>query len=376
MGSEKSRVPQQLSLFGGEAFADVVTSDDRVQPAVHSERQRHLAASLPSLIHLGTSSWSFPGWTGLVYANRPPKKSAARGRGGRGRGDDLLGHDDAHAPEATWETERRLAQHGLAAYAAHPLFRTVSLDRTFYSPLTQDAFAAYAREVPDGFRFVVKAPQAFTDAVLRRSRSGEPARANPSFLDAAAAADVFVRPAVAGLGTKGGPLVFQFPPLGAKLLADLPSLVARIVAFFAALPRGPLYAAEVRDADLACEAFGEALRDVGAVPCLAVHARMPAVEEQARAYGLTSDNCQLPLVARWNLHAGLVYQEAKDLYAPFNRLVDEDLATRQALTRLAVAAAAHQRPVYITINNKAEGSAPLSVEALAHTLADQLSSKG
>jgi uncharacterized protein YecE (DUF72 family) len=367
----KGRGPQQLSLFGDAFSAESTAASERVLPVEPTAQQQHLAARLPSSIHLGTSSWSFPGWTGLVYAPRPPQATAARGRGGRGRAAPAPSEDGGRDPEATWETERRLAQQGLSAYAAHPLFRTVSLDRTFYSPLTVDAFADYAREVPDGFRFVVKAPQAFTDAVLRRSRSGEPARANPSFLDAAAATDVFVRPAVAGLGTKAGPLVFQFPPLGAKLLGDLPRLIARIAAFLAALPRGPLYTVEVRDADLVCAAFGQALRDVGAVPCLAVHARMPPVDEQAKAMGLTSDDCQLPLVARWNLHAGFAYQEAKDLYAPFNRLVDEDLATRQALTRLAVAAAAQLRPVYITINNKAEGSAPLSVEALAHNITSE-----
>lgn len=367
MATHKPRSPQQLSLFGEEFAADPIAANDRVQPAAPSQHHTQLAAQLPKSIHLGTSSWSFPGWTGLVYAPRPPKKAASRGRGGRGRGADSHAESEGDSQEATWETERRLAQQGLAAYAAHPLFRTVSLDRTFYSPLTVEAFADYARQVPDGFRFVVKAPQAFTDAVLRRNRSGEPARANPSFLDAAAATDVFVRPAVAGLGTKAGPLVFQFPPLGTQLLADLPRLIARIAAFVAALPRGPLYAVEVRDAPLVCEAFGEALRNAGAVPCLAVHARMPPVEEQAHAFGLTANNCQLPLLARWNLHAGFAYQEAKDLYAPFNRLVDEDIPTRQALSTIA-AAVARCRDVFITINNKAEGSAPLSVEALAHQL--------
>ncbi len=367
MAIHKPRGPQQLSLFGEEFAADPVAANDRVQPAEPSEHHTQLAARLPTSIHLGTSSWSFPGWTGIVYAPRPPKTRSARGRGGRGRGADFHADSEDLSHEDTWETERRLAQQGLSAYASHPLFRTVSLDRTFYSPLTVDAFADYARQVPEGFRFVVKAPQAFTDAVLRRNRSGEPERANPSFLDAAAATDVFVRPAVAGLSTKAGPLVFQFPPLGAKLLADLPRLIARVAAFIAALPRGPLYAVEVRDAQLVCDAFGDAVCSAGAVPCLAVHARMPPVDEQAHAFGLTATNCQLPLVARWNLHAGLVYQEAKDLYAPFNRLVEEDLPTRHALSTIA-AAVAKTRDVFITINNKAEGSAPLSVEALANQL--------
>ena len=315
---------QQLPLF-----PDL----DAVDPAAVNDHVRILSARLPLRIHLGTSSWSFPGWTGLVYAPRDGKPA----------------------------TEQTLARHGLAAYAAHPLLRTVSLDRTFYAPLTASEFAAYAAQVPDLFRFVVKAPAAFTDPTIRKSGSGEPARDNPSFLHGAAAAATFVRPCLAGLGAKAGPLVFQFPPLGRRLLADLPRLAARIAAFMTVLPSGPLYAVEVRDPQLVSQQFAAALRDAGAAPCLAVHARMPPVAEQAAAFGLAATDCPLPLVARWNLHAGRGYEEAKADYFPFNRLVDEDPASREALAALARQAAATGRDAFITINNKAEGSAPLSV---------------
>jgi uncharacterized protein YecE (DUF72 family) len=295
-----------------------------------------LAAALPARIRLGTSSWSFPGWTGLVYAAGNGKPA----------------------------TEQMLARRGLSAYARHPLFHTVSLDRTFYAPLTTAEFAHYAAQVPDDFRFVVKAPAAITDPVVRKAGSGEAARDNPTFLDAAAAASAFVRPAVAGLGPKVGPLVFQFPPLGRRMLADVPRLSARIAAFMTMLPRGPLYAVEVRDPDLVTSAFAAALADSGAVPCLAVHARMPSVDLQARAFDADTSAAG-PLVVRWNLHAGRSYDDAKADYSPFNRIVEEDLPSRTALARLARTAAAAGRDVYVTINNKAEGSAPLSVEHLA-----------
>ena len=62
------------------------------------------APVLPTDIKLGTSSWFFPGWRGLVY-------------------------DGVHPQVA-------LSRKGLAAYAEIPLLRTVSLDRTFYASLT------------------------------------------------------------------------------------------------------------------------------------------------------------------------------------------------------------------------------------------------
>jgi uncharacterized protein YecE (DUF72 family) len=323
--------PSQLPLF-----ADA----DGVDPAPVPDAVRRLGEALPDRIHLGTSSWSFPGWTGLVYAagnGKPP-------------------------------SEQLLARHGLAAYAKHPLFRTVSLDRTFYAPLGQAEFARYAAQVPDGFRFVVKAPAAITDPVVRKPGSGEAARDNPTFLDAAAAVTAFVQPSVSGLGAKAGPLVFQFPPLGRRLLADPLRLAARIAAFMTVLPRGPLYAVEVRDPELVTAAFSAALADSGAVPCLAVHARMPPAAEQALVFGIDAAACRMPLVVRWNLHAGGDYEGAKADYFPFNRLVEEDAASRHALARLALATAAADRDVFITVNNKAEGSAPLSVLGLAEAI--------
>ena len=317
-------------------FADAVAID----PAMVDQAVTTLGTTLPPQIHLGTSSWSFPGWTGLVYAAQNGKPA----------------------------NEQTLARHGLPAYAAHPLFRTVSLDRTFYAPLSHDEFAHYAAQVPAHFRFVVKAPAAITDPVVRKPGSGEAARDNPLFLDATAAATTFIRPAVDGLGSKAGPLVFQFPPLGRRLLSDVPKLAARIAAFMAVLPRGPLYAVEVRDPQFVCEGFARALEDAGAVPCLAVHARMPPVDEQAEVFGLTHPGARRPLVARWNLHAGRGYEDAKADYFPFNRLMEEDVPSRAALARLARAAAAAGRNVFITINNKAEGSAPLSVQRLAEQI--------
>ena len=324
---------QQLPLF-----ADT----DAVDPAVVDPAVTALGHALPSRIHLGTSSWSFPGWTGLVYAAR----------------------------NSTPVSEQVLARHGLAAYAAHPLFRTVSLDRTFYAPLSAAGFARYAASVPAGFRFVVKAPAAITDPVIRKPGSGEAARDNPLFLDATAAATTFIRPAVDGLGGKAGPLVFQFPPLGRRLVSDVPRLAARIAAFMTVLPRGPLYAVEVRDPQLVCEAFARSLEDAGAGPCLAVHARMPPVDEQAEKFRLVQPVTSRPLVVRWNLHAGRGYDDAKAGYFPFNRLVEEDLNSRGGLARLARAAAVADRDVFITINNKAEGSAPLSVQRLAERIVE------
>lgn len=324
----------QLALFNGPPSVPGRTS--RIGPARLNGEVAALAAELPDGIHLGTSSWAFPGWTGIVY--------------------------DRPAPGSL------LAREGLTAYARHPLLRAVGIDRTFYAPLPSLEFARYAAQVKPGFGFVVKAPGLVTDPVLR----GEPGRArvpNERFLDPRCAAEHFVRPALEGLGERCGPLVLQFPPLGRAILQDPEHFVDRLVRFLAALPKGPTYAVELRDGELVTGRLAEALDATGARYCFSVHSRMPSLDEQSRLLAALRPG---PFVARWNLRPGLGYEEAKSEYAPFDRLVDEDPATRAALARLAAEANRAGHPVFVTANNKAEGSAPLTILKLAAAIRDAL----
>jgi uncharacterized protein YecE (DUF72 family) len=284
-----------------------------------------LAASMPPSVRLGTSSWTFPGWRNLVY------------------------RDDC--------TEAALARGGLAAYARHPLFRTVGLDKTYYRPAPRAEYERLAAQVPDGFRFLVKAWRGLVDA-------GDPSGGG-AWLDARRAVEEFVEPAVEGLGARSGPLLFQFSPMGIRTEAEAARFVARLGAFLRVLPKGPLYAVEVRDRALVGAALGEALADSGVAPCLAVHPTMPSVETQSRELALDPAR---PLVMRWMLRGNHRYGEAKDLYAPFDRLAEPDDEARDALARLARAALDAGLDAWIVVNNKAEGSSPLSVERLARAI--------
>jgi hypothetical protein len=75
-----------------------------------------------------------------------------------------------------------------------------------------------------------------------------------------------------------------------------------------------------------------------------------------------------PLVVRWSLHGGFKYEQAKAKYEPFDKLVDHDPATRASLAELAARYALAGQPVVIAVNNKAEGSAPLSCVELAREI--------
>ena len=278
-------------------------------PAPIPDRVRGLAARLPARVRLGTSSWSFPGWRGIVY-DRPA-------------------------------SETLLAREGLAAYARHPLLRTVSLDRTYYAPWSPDVFAGYAAQVPVSFRFLVKAA----------SQCTSPREA--TFLDASFAAEQVVGPAWKDCAS-AGPLVFQFPPLPESHLKRPEHFAERLHGFLDALP-ADLWS-PWRCGTGGCWA-GRTRRPWPrrglALPPL--HPRLPALAEQRT---LTGAGLQGPLIVRWMLHPGRVYDEARAAYAPFDRLQEEDPAARESVADLAAAHLARGHEVYVTINNKAEGSAP------------------
>jgi uncharacterized protein YecE (DUF72 family) len=265
-------------------------------------------------VRLGTSSWSYPGWAGIVWSGE--------------------------------HSESRLAKSGLAAYAAHPLLGAVGIDRSFYQPLSAVQYAAYAAQVPGDFRFVVKAPASVTDALVR-DESGRARIANPLFL------------------------------VPAARLADLPGVLARLEALLQALPplrpQAPdaVVAVQVRDAAFLGPAFADVLRAGGATYCLGLHAKMPPIEDQLPMLRALWPG---PLVCRWNLHrrhGPYGYGDAEELYAPYDRLADPDPQTRRQLAKVALATAAAGHPVLVTIGNKAEGCSPLSVAALAEEIAAQ-----
>jgi uncharacterized protein YecE (DUF72 family) len=230
--------------------------------------------------------------------------------------------------------------------------------------------------VPDHFSFVVKAPALVCDAVMR-DEEGRGKVANPHFLDASIAAREFIVPCLEGLGAKAGPLVFQVSPLPRGLVEESATLIERLAAFFAALPpelgkHRPLYALELRNSELLTPRLMKMLSGVGVRYCVGLHDRMPEVERQEAALKALDADTPGPLVVRWNLHRGFLYQAAKQRYEPFDRLVDEDSETRRILARMAADAFKAKQKVWITANNKAEGSAPLSLLKLADEIAKWL----
>lgn len=320
----------QFDLFGAPQ-----PDPEPLGPATPEPDLVEIAGRLPAQLRFGTSSWSFPGWAGLVWSTRV--------------------------------SEQVLAREGLAVYAKHPLFRAVGLDRTFYAPLTPAEYRKYVDVVPADFRFVVKAhsPVTMPLEVSRRRTPVDPEF--DRFLDAEYAAARIVAPTVEGLGPQLAAIVFQFPPLPVSVTRNARYFAGMLGRFLDALPRGPLYSVELRNPELLGPAYGEVLARNGATHCFNVHPRMPVAVEQAKLVG-EAGYASGHVVFRWMLHPLQEYETARERYFPFDRLVDPDPKNRASIVELLQRLLARGQQATVVANNKSEGSAPVTIFTLAREL--------
>lgn len=142
-----------------------------------------------------------------------------------------------------------------------------------------------------------------TDALVR-AEDGRGMQPNPAFLSHELAISEFVQPALEGLGTKIGALVFQISPLPGSWLTRMPELLDRLSEMLAALPAldsapGATVAVEVRDKQFPTPEFAAVLKQAGAAYGLGLHAKMPPVKAQLPLLRALRPG---PLVCRRNLH--------------------------------------------------------------------------
>lgn len=178
------------------------------------------------MLHIGTSGYNYPEWRGAFYPEGLP---AAR----------MLGY-----------------------YAER--FPAVEINYTFYRMPTEAVVRAWVAGTPDGFAFVLKAPQRITHMARLRECGDVLAR----FL---AVADT--------LGDRRAPFLFQLPP---NFKAD----VARLEAFLDLLPPGTRAAFEFRHTSWFTEDVYEALQRRNLALCIADSEKLetPVVRTADYAY--------------------------------------------------------------------------------------------
>jgi len=88
----------------------------------------------------------------------------------------------------------------------------------------------------------------------------------------------------------------------------------------------------------------------------------------AQAAVVPPDDADVSII-RLLLRPGTWYEDQRDRFKPFDRLVEPDEAMRADVVQVVTRALSRGRRAFVLVNNKAEGSSPLTVMALARRLA-------
>lgn len=295
-----------------------------------------LAARLPEGIRFGTSTWTYPGWKGTVYSRDYPRTGAS-------------------VPM-------------LEEYARHPLFRTVGIDSFFYAPPSPRRLEQYAAVLPAGFECVTKVWDRITietfDSPRERALQGQ---ANPDFLSAELFLAEVLAPMREHFAGHIGPFMFEFQRMRGKATFDI--FIRRLDDFLAALPTDAPYAVELRNSEFLRPEYFAVLRSHRVGHVFNSWTAMPRLGEQL----LMHESVTAPfVVARALLRPGRRYAEAVDMFAPYDRVQEPNPELRADLAAIAKTAHDLRIPAYLIVNNRAEGSAPETIRAVAGLVVELL----
>ncbi|PTX91854.1 DUF72 domain-containing protein [Verrucomicrobia bacterium LW23] len=293
-----------------------------------STRLRELAANG---IYLGTSSWKYPGWVGMLYEEQ---RYLVRNR----------------------FSLKRFEEQCLSEYGE--TLSTVGVDSTYYAFPTTESLVKLSDQVPDGFKFGFKVTDTISLRRFPRIKRYDftAGLENPGFLNADLFVERFLGPCEQ-IRDKVGPLMFEFSSFEEQGV-EREEFLEKLEAFFAKLPPGWLYCTEIRDSPLLGEAYFSMLARYGVGHVFNSWTAMPPVLAQLDLPGSVAGNC---VAARFLLRPGKTYAKAVERYEPFDRThdiyPDGRKAIRHMIDMTVPANGCKRVPKFLFINNRLEGNA-------------------
>lgn len=304
-----------------------------------------LKASLTRLaakqIYLGTSSWKYEGWLGQIYS---PERYTVRGRFSKGR----------------------FAETCLAEYSE--TFSTVCGDFAFYQFPVQSFWRKLFETSPEQLSFSFKVPEEITTprfpSIERYGNFG--GSRNPNFLNSAVLADLFLQQ-LEPYSSRINALIFEFGPMCGRLFnaAEFSTLLDR---FLEGLPKQFRLAVEIRNSEfLADTNYGEMLKRHSVAHVRNAWTKMPPLDQQLARPDLFTSGFS---IVRALLKAGRKYEDAVRGFAPYRNIQDPDPDSRNAIRDIIVRSMRKGEPAFIYVNNRLEGNAPMTIEAILDDLPD------
>ena len=297
--------------------------------------RKKLAALKDRDIWIGTSSWKYEGWLGQIYQSQ---RYQTRGK----------------------FSEKRFQAECLREYAE--TFPIVCGDFSFYQFPSEQHWRRLFASAPASLRYAFKVPEDITVRTFpSHARYGPRAgRENETFLNAALFEGAFLgllEPHRAQVAV----LIFEFGSFPRTLYPRAEAFLEDLDPFLAKLPPLFRYAVEIRNEEFLVPEYFACLQRHGVAHVCNAWTRMPTIAEQmAMPEVFTADFT----VARALLRKGRPYEEAVAKFSPYREIQDPNPETRQALRDLIARAREKREPSYIFVNNRLEGSAPGTIEAI------------
>ena len=284
-------------------------------------------------IFFGSSSWKYPGWKGQIYNRRYPSK-------------------------------KTFNQECLTEYSE--IFPTVCADFALYDFPNADKMHIIHDQTTDDFKVSLKVTDRIT---IKRypnlPRHGPNAgNENPDFLNIELFEDAFLRP-IEALKKRRGVIIFEFSTFHPNSGVAYETYETLIDDFLSRLPKGYEYAIELRNNDFLTAEYLEMLKSHGVAHVLNNWTRMPPIIDQIQLAGILTGKFS---IARGLLKPGRAYQEAVELFEPYDRIKEENHRLRLGLAEAANRCLTEGKTLYAYVNNRAEGNSPKTIEAILDIL--------
>ncbi len=294
-----------------------------------------LAALASQNVFLGTSSWKYEGWIGQIYTH---DRYLSRGK----------------------FSQKRFQTECLAEYAA--TFPIVCGDFSFYQFPSEAYWQRLFSSAPPTLKYAFKVPEDITVKMFptHPRYGGKAGELNPSFLDALLLRNTFLdllRP----YRDRVAVLIFEFGTFAKSTDAGVREFLAELEPFLAALPDDFRYAIEIRNQEFLSPEYFACLQGYGVAHVFNAWTRMPEMGVQMQLPEVYTADFT---VARALLRRGRPYEEAVAKFSPYKDIQDPNPEVRQALRGLISRARERHQPSYIFVNNRLEGNAPGTIEAV------------
>jgi uncharacterized protein YecE (DUF72 family) len=313
-------------------------------------------------ILIGTASDRYAGWIGQIYSEGRYDKGITR---------------RSHKVGNETFTEETLPVESVAEYFEH--FPLLEIDYTFYRPLLESSgnptpnfhvLKSYRQHMKEGDSVLLKAPQI---VIARKLRRGSAFVENENYLNTNIFTKQFYKPAVEILGPCLKGIIFEQEYHIKNDRIPISKLAQDLDEFFSKILKDIRYHIELRTEAYLVDPVLDVLNKHGVGIVFSHWTWLPPLRRQFARVRTGFFNSGNQVVIRLITPLRMSYEESYAKAFPFDKMVSGMLDTEmiEDTAKIVNEAAKDKVQVYLIINNRAGGNAPL----IAQKVSDRLHSE-